>query len=81
MSHCFAPVCLCVSAKCEPVCRNGGVCVEPSKCLCKSGFSGAQCEKGERGSEQAEGDKNKDGILDHLIDMTSYLLDLTSYIV
>ena len=55
--------------------------MEPSKCLCKSGFSGAQCEKGERGSEQAEGDKNKDGILDHLIDMTSYLLDLTSYIV
>lgn len=70
-----------VSAKCEPSCRNGGVCVEPNKCLCKSGFSGAQCERGERGLEQADGDKSKDGILDHLIDMTYYLLDLTSYIV
>ncbi|XP_030643547.1 hedgehog-interacting protein isoform X2 [Chanos chanos] len=68
----------CRIAKCEPACRNGGVCMEPNKCLCKSGFSGAQCEKGERG---AKGDQEKDGILDHIIDMTSYLLDLTSYIV
>lgn len=44
-------------------------------CLCKEGFSGSQCEKGERG------DGEKDSILEHIIDMTSYLLDLTSYIV
>uniref|UniRef100_A0A3Q2QGD3 Hedgehog-interacting protein n=1 Tax=Fundulus heteroclitus TaxID=8078 RepID=A0A3Q2QGD3_FUNHE len=66
------------SAKCEPACRNGGVCIEPSKCLCKSGYSGAQCEKSERGMPN---DQERDGILDHIIDMTSYLLDLTSYIV
>ncbi|CAB1327266.1 unnamed protein product [Coregonus sp. 'balchen'] len=68
----------CRVAKCEPACRNGGVCVEPNKCLCKSGYSGAQCEKGERGMPS---DQEKDGILDHIIDMTSYLLNLTSYIV
>ncbi|XP_067106612.1 hedgehog-interacting protein [Osmerus mordax] len=68
----------CRVAKCEPGCRNGGVCVEPNKCLCKRGYSGAQCEKGEPGLPN---DQDKDGILDHLIDMTSYLLDLTSYIV
>lgn len=65
-------------AKCEPACRNGGVCIEPNKCLCKSGYSGAQCEKSEGGMPN---DQEKDGILDHIIDMTSYLLDLTSYIV
>ncbi|XP_074520779.1 hedgehog-interacting protein isoform X1 [Halichoeres trimaculatus] len=69
---------LCRVAKCEPVCRNGGVCMEPNKCLCKSGYSGTQCEKSERGMPN---DQEKDGILDHIIDMTSYLLDLTSYIV
>ncbi|XP_028833228.1 hedgehog-interacting protein [Denticeps clupeoides] len=69
---------LCRVAKCQPACRNGGVCVEPNKCLCKSTFSGAYCEKGEHGSEIFE---QKDGILDHLINMTSYLLDLTTYIV
>ncbi|KAG1937789.1 hedgehog-interacting protein isoform X1 [Pimephales promelas] len=68
----------CLRAKCEPTCRNGGVCVEPNKCLCKEGFSGGQCEKGERGTR---GDGEKDSILEHIIDMTSYLLDLTSYIV
>lgn len=68
----------CRVAKCEPVCRNGGVCVEPSQCLCKSGYSGSQCEKGERGMPN---DQEKDGLLDHIIDMTSYLLDLTTYIV
>ncbi|KAI2668384.1 Hedgehog-interacting protein [Labeo rohita] len=68
----------CLRAKCEPACRNGGVCVEPNKCLCKEGFSGSQCEKGERGTR---GDGEKDSILEHIIDMTSYLLDLTSYIV
>lgn len=68
----------CLRAKCEPACRNGGVCVEPNKCLCKEGFSGEQCEKGERGTR---GDGEKDSILEHIIDMTSYLLDLTSYIV
>ncbi|TRY54794.1 hypothetical protein DNTS_001765 [Danionella cerebrum] len=68
----------CLRAKCEPACRNGGVCVEPNKCLCKEGYSGDQCEKGERG---LQGSGEKDGILDHIIDMTSYLLDLTSYIV
>ncbi|XP_016336180.1 hedgehog-interacting protein-like [Sinocyclocheilus anshuiensis] len=68
----------CLRAKCEPACRNGGVCVEPSKCLCKEGFSGSQCEKGERGTR---GDGEKDSILERIIDMTSYLLDLTSYIV
>lgn len=66
------------AAKCEPACRNGGVCMEPNKCLCKSGYSGAQCEKSEGGMPN---DQEKDGILDHFIDMTSYLLDLTSYIV
>uniref|UniRef100_A0A8C9VVP2 Hedgehog-interacting protein n=1 Tax=Scleropages formosus TaxID=113540 RepID=A0A8C9VVP2_SCLFO len=68
---------LCRAAKCEPACRHGGVCVEPNKCLCKSGYSGARCEKGEHGTAQGA----PDGILDHIIDMTSYLLDLTSYIV
>ncbi|XP_017556919.1 hedgehog-interacting protein [Pygocentrus nattereri] len=68
----------CIRAKCEPACRNGGVCIEPNKCFCKEGFNGAQCEKGERGVQE---DQDKDGILDHIIDMTSYLLDLTSYIV
>ncbi|XP_034147158.1 hedgehog-interacting protein [Esox lucius] len=68
----------CRVAKCEPACRSGGVCVEPNACLCKSGYSGAECEKGERGMPS---DQEKDGILDHIIDMTSYLLDLTSYIV
>ncbi|XP_016389851.1 hedgehog-interacting protein-like [Sinocyclocheilus rhinocerous] len=68
----------CLRARCEPACRNGGVCVEPSKCLCKEGFSGSQCEKGERGTQ---GDDEKDSILERIIDMTSYLLDLTSYIV
>uniref|UniRef100_A0A672Z1C8 Hedgehog-interacting protein n=1 Tax=Sphaeramia orbicularis TaxID=375764 RepID=A0A672Z1C8_9TELE len=68
----------CRVAKCEPGCRNGGVCMEPNKCLCKSGYSGDQCEKSERGMPN---DQEKDGILDHIIDMTSYLLDLTSYIV
>ncbi|KAM6972380.1 hedgehog-interacting protein [Aplochiton taeniatus] len=68
----------CRVAKCEPGCRNGGVCVEPSLCLCKSGYSGSQCEKGERGMPN---DQEKDGLLDHIIDMTSYLLDLTTYIV
>lgn len=67
-----------IVAKCEPACRNGGVCMEPSKCLCKSGYSGAQCEKSEGGMPN---DQEKDGILDHIIDMTTYLLDLTSYIV
>uniref|UniRef100_A0A674PRR0 Hedgehog-interacting protein n=1 Tax=Takifugu rubripes TaxID=31033 RepID=A0A674PRR0_TAKRU len=68
----------CRIAKCEPACRNGGVCMEPNKCLCKSGYSGAQCEKSEG---DMPNDQEKDGILDHFIDMTSYLLDLTSYIV
>ncbi|KAG8014700.1 Hedgehog-interacting protein [Nibea albiflora] len=68
----------CRVAKCEPACRNGGVCMEPNKCLCKSGYSGAQCENSEQGMPN---DQEKDGILDHIIDMTSYLLDLTSYIV
>lgn len=70
--------CSSFTAKCEPACRNGGVCIEPNKCFCKEGFSGAQCEKGEQGVQE---DRDKDGILDHIIDMTSYLLDLTSYIV
>lgn len=90
MKQSFRPLCLtlllttsvllsCLSAaKCEPGCRNGGVCMEPNKCLCKSGYSGTQCEKSERGMPN---DQEKDGILDHIIDMTSYLLDLTSYIV
>lgn len=72
----FSP--LCEVAKCEPACRNGGVCMEPNKCLCKSGYSGAQCEKSERGMPN---DQEKGGLLDHIMDMTSYLLDLTSYIV
>lgn len=66
------------AAKCDPGCRNGGVCMEPNKCLCKSGYSGDQCEQSERGMPN---DQEKDGLLDHIIDMTSYLLDLTSYIV
>lgn len=76
---CFFSSFSCVTvAKCEPACRNGGVCMEPNKCLCKSGYSGLQCEKSERGLPN---DQEKDGILDHIIDMTSYLLDLSSYIV
>ncbi|KAG7256917.1 hypothetical protein CRUP_008887, partial [Coryphaenoides rupestris] len=67
----------CPRTKCEAGCRNGGVCMEPDQCLCKSGYSGPQCERAERGMPS---DQEKDGILDHIIDMTSYLLDLTSYI-
>uniref|UniRef100_A0A8B9HIP0 Hedgehog-interacting protein n=1 Tax=Astyanax mexicanus TaxID=7994 RepID=A0A8B9HIP0_ASTMX len=76
--HCTPTGKCCCSTKCEPACRNGGVCIEPNKCFCKEGFSGAQCEKGERGIQE---DRDKDGIIDHIIDVTSYLLDLTSYIV
>lgn len=68
----------CRVAKCEPGCRNGGVCMEPNKCLCKNGYSGDMCEKSERGMPN---DQEKDGLFGHIIDMTSYLLDLTSYIV
>lgn len=68
----------CRVAKCEPGCRNGGVCMEPNKCLCKNGYSGDLCEKSERGMPN---DQEKDGLFGHIIDMTSYLLDLTSYIV
>ncbi|KAJ8262164.1 hypothetical protein GJAV_G00163230 [Gymnothorax javanicus] len=67
----------CRVAKCDPPCRHGGVCIEPNKCYCKSGFSGQQCEKGDGGTVV----EARDGILDQIIDMTSYLLDLTSYIV
>lgn len=64
-------------AKCEPVCRHGGVCVRPNKCLCKKGYLGPQCEQVDRNIRRV----TRAGILDQIIDMTSYLLDLTSYIV
>ncbi|XP_042557751.1 hedgehog-interacting protein [Dipodomys merriami] len=67
----------CRIAKCEPACRHGGVCVRPNKCLCKKGYLGPQCEQAERGARRAA----RAGILDQIIDVTSYLLDLTSYIV
>lgn len=64
-------------AKCEPACRHGGVCVRPDKCLCKKGYLGPQCEQVDRSIRRV----TRAGILDQIIDMTSYLLDLTSYIV
>lgn len=64
-------------AKCEPACRHGGVCVRPNKCLCKKGYLGPQCEQVDRNIRRV----TRAGILDQIIDMTSYLLDLTSYIV
>uniref|UniRef100_F7DUE2 Hedgehog interacting protein n=1 Tax=Ornithorhynchus anatinus TaxID=9258 RepID=F7DUE2_ORNAN len=67
----------CRIAKCEPVCRHGGVCVRPNKCLCKKGYLGPQCEQVDRNIRRV----TRAGILDQIIDMTSYLLDLTSYIV
>uniref|UniRef100_A0A4W3HWH9 Hedgehog-interacting protein n=1 Tax=Callorhinchus milii TaxID=7868 RepID=A0A4W3HWH9_CALMI len=38
----------CRVAKCDPVCRHGGVCVRPNKCLCKESYTGAQCEQVDR---------------------------------
>ncbi|KAG8518402.1 Hedgehog-interacting protein [Galemys pyrenaicus] len=67
----------CRIAKCEPACRHGGVCVRPHKCLCKKGYLGPQCEQVDRNIRRV----TRAGILDHIIDMTSYLLDLTSYVV
>ncbi|XP_007464056.1 PREDICTED: hedgehog-interacting protein-like isoform X1 [Lipotes vexillifer] len=67
----------CRVAKCEPACRHGGVCVRPNKCLCKKGYLGPQCEQVDRNLRR----ESRAGILDQIIDMTSYLLDLTSYIV
>ena len=64
-------------AKCEPACRHGGVCIRPNKCLCKKGYLGPQCEQMDRDVRRV----TRAGILDQIIDMTSYLLDLTSYIV
>lgn len=66
-----------LAAKCEPACRHGGVCVRPNKCLCKKGYLGLQCEQVDRSIRRVA----RAGILDQIIDMTSYLLDLTSYIV
>ncbi|XP_030047545.1 hedgehog-interacting protein isoform X2 [Microcaecilia unicolor] len=67
----------CRTAKCEPACRHGGVCVRPNKCLCKKGYLGPQCEQVDRNIRRV----SRAGILDQIIDLTSYLLDLTSYIV
>lgn len=67
----------CRIAKCEPACRHGGVCVRPNKCLCKKGYLGPQCEQVDRNIRRVA----RAGILDQIIDVTSYLLDLTSYIV
>uniref|UniRef100_W5MR80 Hedgehog-interacting protein n=1 Tax=Lepisosteus oculatus TaxID=7918 RepID=W5MR80_LEPOC len=67
----------CRVAKCDPVCRHGGVCIKPNKCFCKKGYSGTQCEQ----TDHSAGQETREGILDQIIDMTSYLLDLTSYIV
>ncbi|XP_064423991.1 hedgehog-interacting protein [Latimeria chalumnae] len=67
----------CRIAKCEPACRHGGVCVRPNKCFCKKGYSGPQCEQVDRNIRRVA----RAGILDQIIDMTSYLLDFTSYIV
>ncbi|XP_066574515.1 hedgehog-interacting protein [Amia ocellicauda] len=67
----------CRVAKCDPACRHGGVCVKPNKCFCKKGYSGMQCEQ----TDHSVGQESREGILDQIIDMTSYLLDLTSYIV
>ncbi|XP_007070199.1 hedgehog-interacting protein isoform X1 [Chelonia mydas] len=67
----------CRTAKCDPACRHGGVCVRPNKCLCKKGYLGPQCEQVDRNIRRV----TRAGILDQIIDMTSYLLDLTSYIV
>ncbi|XP_001367199.2 hedgehog-interacting protein isoform X1 [Monodelphis domestica] len=67
----------CRIAKCEPACRHGGVCIRPNKCLCKKGYLGPQCEQLDRNIRRV----TRAGILDQIIDMTSYLLDLTSYIV
>ncbi|XP_051031615.1 LOW QUALITY PROTEIN: hedgehog-interacting protein-like, partial [Phodopus roborovskii] len=67
----------CRTAKCEPACRHGGVCIRPNKCLCKKGYLGPQCEHMDRSLRRVA----RAGILDDIIDMASYLLDLTSYIV
>ncbi|XP_053114104.1 hedgehog-interacting protein isoform X1 [Hemicordylus capensis] len=38
----------CRTAKCDPACRHGGVCIRPNKCLCKKGYLGPQCEQVDR---------------------------------
>ncbi|XP_078068254.1 hedgehog-interacting protein isoform X2 [Mustelus asterias] len=38
----------CRVAKCDPVCRHGGVCVRPNMCLCKESYTGPQCEQVDR---------------------------------
>ncbi|XP_067897653.1 hedgehog-interacting protein isoform X4 [Heterodontus francisci] len=38
----------CRVAKCDPVCRHGGVCVRPNMCLCKESYTGPQCEQLDR---------------------------------
>lgn len=35
-------------AVCENGCLNGGRCVAPNRCVCTYGFTGAQCERGNR---------------------------------
>lgn len=34
------------TAICVSPCRNGGVCVNPNVCACKSGFTGSTCQTG-----------------------------------
>ncbi|XP_048827556.1 hedgehog-interacting protein-like isoform X1 [Brienomyrus brachyistius] len=66
----------CKAAKCEPTCQNGGICIEPNTCVCRSRYSGAHCEKDDYCVINV-----RDGIVDQIMDVTSYLLHLTSYIV
>lgn len=37
-------------AVCENGCQNGGRCIGPNRCACVYGFTGPQCERGERSS-------------------------------
>lgn len=38
------------AAVCENGCQNGGRCIGPNRCACVYGFTGPQCERGERSS-------------------------------
>ena len=35
-----------IPAICDPVCLNGGDCVEPNICSCASGYKGDVCDEG-----------------------------------
>ena len=35
--------CNAISAICDPVCENGGICTTPNECSCTAGWNGSTC--------------------------------------